>query len=158
MVQQGTHGEAIDPLDYLPGYERTPPMSMWSDNGLTDKVVSILSAVHLNNPEGHHFGRPFMSAYQIAIAMERDYPDTVAAIGKPIGGRGTGQHNSLSQYLSNELSKLIRDQGSAYPVEGAFFSNEHARGITFIRSTGDELISSLTGTDFDMALYRSRPT
>jgi hypothetical protein len=130
-------------------------MSLWSQHDLTDKVVQILTDVHCNN-EVHHFGRPYVSAYQIAIEMQRRFPDTVAAIDKPIGGAGTGQHNSLAQYLSNELSKQIRAQGVDHPVEGAFFSNENARSITFTGADGNVSTSSLVGTDFDMALYRIR--
>lgn len=130
-------------------------MSLWSEHDLTDKVVEILAGVHCNN-EVHHFGRPYISSYQIAIEMERQFPDTVAAIGKPIGGAGTGQHNSLAQYLSNELSKQIKAQGVEHPVEGAFFSNENAAAVTFTGADGAVITSSLVGTDFDMALYRLR--
>jgi hypothetical protein len=130
-------------------------MSIWSEHDLTDKVVTILTDVHCNN-DVHHFGRPYVSAYQIAIEMERRFPETVAAIGKPVGGAGTGQHNSLAQYLSNELSKLIKRLEVDYPIEGAFFSNENVSAITFTDAEGGIVTSSLVGTDFDMALYRLR--
>ncbi|MBK5221392.1 MAG: hypothetical protein JJE52_00640 [Acidimicrobiia bacterium] len=130
-------------------------MSMWSEHDLTEKVIQILTDVHCNN-DVHHFGRPYVSAYQIAIEMQRRFPGTVSAIGKPIGGAGTGQHNSLAQYLSNELSKQIERLDDEYPVEGAFFSNEHASAITFTGAEGAVVTSSLVGTDFDMALYRLR--
>lgn len=78
-------------------------MSLWSEHDLTDKVVQILTDVHCSNAV-HHFGRPCISAYQIAIEMRRRFPETVTAIGKPVGGTGVGQHNSLAQYLSNELA------------------------------------------------------
>ena len=45
-------------------------MSIWAQHDLTDKVVQILTDVHCNT-EVHHFGRPFISAYQIAIEMQR---------------------------------------------------------------------------------------
>lgn len=82
-----------------------------------------------------HFGRPYISAYQLAIEMKRRYPETVAAIGKPVGGAGIGQHNSLAQYLSNELSKQIK-QGDEHRVEGAFFSNENATSVAFSGADG----------------------
>lgn len=130
-------------------------MSQWAQHDLTDKVVQILTDVHCIN-EVHHFGRPYISSYQIAIAMQGRFPDTVAEIGKPIGGAGTGQHDSLAQYLSNELSKRIKTQGDSHPVEGAFFSNENAAAVTFFGADGAIITSSLVGTDFDMALYRLR--
>lgn len=130
-------------------------MSIWSEHNLTDKVIEILTDVHCNN-DVHHFGPPYISAYQIAIEMQRRFPETVTAIGKPIGGAGTGQHNSLAQYLSNELSKIIKRLELDYPVEGAFFSNENASAISFAGADGAVVTSSLVGTDFDMALYRLR--
>ncbi|MDP9401793.1 MAG: hypothetical protein M3P85_00340 [Actinomycetota bacterium] len=130
-------------------------MSHWAEHELGGKVVEILGAVHCNN-DVHHFGRPFVSAYQLAIELQLRHPDTVTAIGKPIGGAGVGQHNSLAQYLSNELSKQIKAQGDAHPVEGAFFSNEKVRDIGFKGPDNTTVTSSLTGTDFDMALFRLR--
>lgn len=130
-------------------------MSLWTEHDLTDKVTQILTDVHCNN-EVHHFGRPYISSYQIAIEMQRRFPETVAGIGKPVGGVDIGQHNSLAQYLSNELSKQIKGQADAHPVEGAFFSNENASAITFTSADGAVITSSLVGTDFDMALYRLR--
>lgn len=132
-------------------------MSLWSQHDLANKVVQILTDVHCNNVV-HHFGRPYVSAYQIAIEMQRRFPETVAAIGKPIGGARTGQHSSLAQYLSNELSKQIKATGAGHEVEGAFFSNENVSEITFSGVDGAPVTSSLVGTDFDMALYRVRPS
>lgn len=130
-------------------------MSLWSDHHLTDKVVEILTDVHCNN-DVHHFGRPYISAYQIAIEMQHRFPDTVTAIGKPVGGADAGQRDSLTQYLSNQLSRQISARGAEHPVEGAFLSNENAARITFIDNSGAELTSSLVGTSFDMSIYRLR--
>lgn len=130
-------------------------MSKWELNQLTDKVVEVLASVHCNN-EVHHFGRPFVSSYQVAIELQRRYPETVNSIGKPVGGAGVGQQDSLAQYLSKELSRQIKAQGNEHPVEGAFLSNENARSITFRGVEGAVVESSLVGTGFDMSLYRLR--
>jgi hypothetical protein len=130
-------------------------VSTWAEYDLTNKIVDILETVHCSN-DIHHFGRPFVSAYQIAIEMQRRYPDTVDAIGKPVGGAGTGQHDSLAQYLSNELSKQIKSRPADHQVEGAFFSNENASSVVFRGVDGAAITSSLVGAGYDMALYRIR--
>lgn len=130
-------------------------MSIWGDHDLSSKVREVLESVPLHD-EPHHFGTPYMSAYQIAIELSRRYPTTVDAIGKPIGGAGIGQHNSLAQYLGNELSKQIRQQGGRHFAEGVFLSNLHVQRVTFDGIDGREISSSLVGTGFDMALFRRR--
>lgn len=58
-------------------------MSLWSEHELTSKILSILSDASTE----HHFGRPYLTAYQLAIGLQRRYPDTTAAIGKPVAGQ-----------------------------------------------------------------------
>jgi len=115
-------------------------MSTWAELDLTQTVVGILGDVHLNNAEGHHFGPPFVTAYHQAIELEVRHPDKVAQIGKPIGGVGSGEQ-SIAQYLSGQLSRLIRDDAD-FPIEGAFLSNEHMVDMVYRRSGGTELHSS----------------
>jgi len=138
------------------GYSKA--MSIWDKHDLENKIVAILEQVKPTEPgaKSHHFGKPFLSAYQIAIAMQRAHPETVAAIGKPIGGSGTGQQDSLAQYLSHQLSQRIKRMGGDYPIEGAFFANADALEIAFRGVDGSPLSSSLVGTGFHMALYRIR--
>jgi hypothetical protein len=130
-------------------------MSVWEQHDLTTRIVEILGAAHLNTDE-HHFGRPYVTSYQIAIELARRYPQTVAAIGKPIGGTGVGQHNSFAQYLGGELSGQIRREEDRHPVEGAFLSNERVSEIRYTTADGQAIVSSLTGTPFDLALFRLR--
>ncbi len=122
---------------------------------LTSKVVEVLQGVHRNNDE-HHFGRPYITAYQLAIELQRIHPETAETIGKPFGGSGVGQHNSLVQDLANELSRRIKAQGASFSVEGAFLSTENARAMTFTAANGDAVTSSLVGTGFDLSLFRLR--
>jgi hypothetical protein len=105
-------------------------VSKWDQNDLTAKVVEVLQGVRRNNDQ-HHFGRPYITAYQLAFELQRVYPETVEAIGKPLGGSGVGQHDSVAQYLANELSRRIKTQGLECPVEGAFLSNQNVRSMTF---------------------------
>lgn len=130
-------------------------MTLWARHDIEDKIREILTAVPTIN-DVHHFGRPYISAYQLAIEFERRFGDAFTAIGKPLGGRGTGQHDSLAQYLALELSKKIRDNPS-YFVQGAFLSNIDAREIVYADMRGHDVHSSLVGTDFDLSLFRLRP-
>jgi hypothetical protein len=50
--------------------------------------------------------------------------------------------------------KRAGESGQDYPVEGAFLSNEHVTGLSYKDTTGHEFTSSLTGTGYDLALFR----
>jgi len=132
-------------------------MSVWEEQAVEAAVLEALHAVHLNNPGGHHFGRPYVTAYQLAIAIQAAHPEIAAALGGvAVGGRGTGAQSSLAQYLARELSSRIKRDGGNYPVEGAFVSNEHLTSLTYRDTAGQVVASSLTGTGFDLSLFRSR--
>ena len=125
-------------------------MSLWLDHEIGDKVVAILTDVQYQKPE-HHFGRPFLTAYQLAIEFAQRYPEATTAIGYPVGGRGTGQRASLAQYLARELSAAIKS--TSVNIEGGFLSNQHLLELT-LNNNGERLESSLTGTQYDVSLFR----
>ena len=129
-------------------------MSIWSDHDVEAKVIDVLEHVHLVN-DYHHFGRPYISAYQLAIALDARYPEVAQALGVRIGGAGTGERDSLSQYLARELSRRIKGDPS-YPVQGAFISNEAVHELSYDTARGERVTSSLTGTRFDLSLFRLR--
>ena len=126
-------------------------MSHWNDHQIEERITQILSEV----PDAygsHHFGHAYLTVYQLAIEFARRFPEAAAAIGFPLGGRGTGQHSSLAQYLARELSRQIRI-GEITRIEGGFLSNQHLRDINFLN--GQEVIySSLTGTNNTLSMYR----
>lgn len=128
-------------------------MSNWQTHQLAEKITAILSEVP-DAAQGHHLGRPFLTPYQIAIALAHRYPDVVASLGYPIGGSGTGQHNSLAQYIAQRLSAEIK-AGRLPNVEGGFLSNQYLDDITFDHK-GEIIRSSLTNTQFTLSLYRLR--
>lgn len=134
-------------------------MSKWDQHGMDDKIQAILESVQtpLLGEGPHHFGRPFTSAYQIAIAMQRSHPETVEEIDKPIGGRGAGQEDTLAQYIAVQLSQRIKSAGPGHAIEGAFLSNADAVDVTFRRPDGSTLTSSLTSSGHHMAVFRTRP-
>ncbi len=128
-------------------------MSHWRDLEIARKIREILADVHYTNPQ-HHFGRPFLTAYQLALEFARRHPDDVAIIGQPIGGEGVGQQSSLAQYLARQLSTEIQGAGSS-DIEGGFLSNQHLALIEFVE--GDQhVVSSLTNTQYDLSMFRLR--
>lgn len=130
-------------------------MSIWSDHDVEAKIVEVLTGLPTIN-DAHHFGRPFMSAYQLAIELHRLHPDVAEALDQPVGGAGVGQRNSLAQYLARQLSGRIRDDPH-YMVEGAFISNRDVMELRYQATDGTPMRSSLTGSGFDLSLFRLRP-
>lgn len=126
-------------------------MSIWATLDLTGKVVDVLSDVSYD----HHFGRPFVTAYQLAIELQHRDPDVVEAIGESLGGVETGQRSSLSQYVARELSRRIKADPD-FPVEGAFLWSEHVDMFSFVASDGARVTSSLTGSGFPLSMFRLR--
>ena len=128
-------------------------MSHWRQLDIARKITEILRDVQYIVPD-HHFGRPFLTAYQLAVEFTRRHPEDTSAIGQPIGGAGVGQRSSLAQYLARRLSSEIRD-GTANHIEGGFISNQHLVKISF-RDGTRVFDSSLTETQFDLSLFRLR--
>ncbi len=125
--------------------------SLWEQHDIENVVIQILTDV---NDEGHHFGRPFLTAYQLAMEFDRRHNNIVTQLGKQVGGAGTGERTSLAQYLALELSRQIRDDPD-YPIEGAFISNQNVRELSYNR--GNEIItSSVTGSRYSLSMFRLR--
>ena len=125
-------------------------MSQWDNLGIQACVEAILSAV----PElDHHFGgRPFMTAYQIAIEFARDCHDQFEQLRKEVGGKDTGVRDSVSQYLANELSRKIQ-AGQISNIEGAFLSNRHINKLSFHNAPRD-VESSISGNRASISMFR----
>ena len=126
-------------------------MSHWADHDIHAKLTAILGSIPSYD---HHFGRPLLTAYQLAIEFADRHHAETADLGYPIGGAGTGQQNSLSQYLARELSQRIK-AGTILNIEGLFLSNLHLNDVRFDTDAG-VISSSLTQTAFTLSLYRLR--
>jgi hypothetical protein len=127
--------------------------SFWQEHAIEDKVIGILRDAP-EDREGHHFGRPFLTAYQIAIEFAQRHPDIIAKQEWPLGGVGAGERNSWAQYLARWLSQYVKDHPGG-PVEGGLLSDQHLRYISFVHSDED-IRSSLTGTGFGLSMFRLR--
>lgn len=131
-------------------------MSVWEQQSVEAAVLTALASVHINNAGGHHFGAPYMTAYQLAIKVDAAQPQIALALNYTVGGAGTGSSNSLAQYLARELSRRIKADPDHYPVEGAFVTNEHVTAVQYRDAAGNAITSSLTGIGSDLSLFRTR--
>ncbi|MCX2951027.1 hypothetical protein [Lentzea sp. NEAU-D7] len=121
-------------------------MTKWDEHGLLDKVSDALRQA----------SPLYLSAYQLAIKLERAHPGLAERLGKPLGGAGVGVHNSLTEYLAAQLAGRIDREGAAFPVERAHLSSEGVREIRFTGPGGTDLVSSLTGSGYHLSLFRWR--
>lgn len=125
--------------------------SKWQQYDIEEKVISILN--DLPEDTDHHFERPYLTAYQIAIEFAHRHPEVVTALGHPVGGEGIGVHYSLASYLAKQLSDRSRD--GRIHVQGGFLSNKHLHAITF-NHNNDYITSSLTGSSYALSMFRLR--
>ena len=124
--------------------------SVWEENELERKVVEVLSGVTCDS--SHHFGRPFLTAYQLAILVKDRFPDTFSLLGYPLGGRGAGVRYSFTSYLARQLSQKIKDRAITN-IEGRFLSNVQLLDIEF-NDDGESVVSSLTDSQDDLSMFR----
>ena len=92
---------------------------------------------------GHHLGRPFMSAYQIAIRFAEKHPDHGLVRTLRPGGEGTGTNQSLAQRIARFLSQAIQD-GTAGDIEGGFISHACVDDFSFRHGDDRIRVSTLT--------------
>ena len=125
-------------------------MSIWQDHSVETHIREILASV----PEsGHHFGRPFLSAYQIAIAFDQRYPHAAGLIAKPVGGKHTGRHDSLAKYFANQLSRRIRN-GELRGIEDRYLNGRFLESLRY--DNGGETVASSLGLS-NMSIFRLAP-
>jgi hypothetical protein len=128
-------------------------MTQWDELRFEERLRTILTETR-PYVEGHHFGNPFLTSYQLAIEFQRRYPDDVARMNLTIGGAGTGRHVSLAQYIARELSRRIRT-GQLTDIQGAFLADRHLSELSFLR--GEDQVSSSGIGNWDAAMFRHAP-
>lgn len=124
-------------------------MSKWDQLNMDAKIVQILD-VQSHDPN-HHFGRPFLTPYQIAIKFHRLFPKEFREIGKPIGGKGTGQQDSLAQYIALELSRRIKSRAITN-IEGSFLHLSNLYSLKY--EVNGQLIESSLEQPYDLSIFR----
>ena len=122
-------------------------MSIWQNHAIEARIREILASVP---DEGHHFGRPFLSAYQIAIAFDQRFRREANLIAKPVGGKDTGRHDSLAKYFANQLSRRIR-HGTLPSIEGRFLNGLFLGSLEY--KNGSETVASSLG-EANLSIFR----
>lgn len=129
--------------------------SLWSELSVLEAVQAVLHDVAVGTPDTH-YGPPFTTAYQLAIKLDQAHPQVRERLGVDTGGEGIGSRTSLTQYLAHELSAGIKRHGDTYPVEGAFLSSEYVASLTFVGPDSIVRTSSVTGSGYDLSMFRIR--
>lgn len=128
-------------------------MSLWDELKIGKKIIQILEEVKMGD-HAHHLGRPFLTAYQIAIKFAEKYPEDVNRLNLPVGGAGTGQHRNLAQYIARELSQQIKKDGQIMSIDGGFLSNDGIEELKFKFNNDETIQSSLKGNESALSLFR----
>lgn len=123
-------------------------MSIWDEYSIEPRIRQILDET--SRKQDHHFGRPFLTAYQIAIAFEKAHPKDAKRIGKPVDGKGTGQKDSLAQYLAWQLSRRIKS-GELADIEGRFLHRQHLRSLEYDSEEG--IVESSLRQSSDLSMF-----
>ena len=126
------------------------PTSIWQDHSIEARIRDILESVP---DEGHHFGRPFLSAYQIAIAFDQRFRRDANLIAKPVGGKDTGRHDSLAEYFANQLSRRIGHR-TLPGIEGRFLNGRFLGSLEY--DNGGESVASSLG-EANLSIFRLAP-
>ena len=124
-------------------------MSIWDEFSIGSRIRQILDVT--SRDKGHHFGRPFLTAYQIAIAFAKAHPRDAKRIGKPIGGKDTGRKDSLAQYFAWQLSRRIKS-GELADIQGQFLHRQHLRTLEY--EFDDGIVESSLGQASDLSMFR----
>ena len=132
-------------------------MSTWQNEQVETAVLRALAAVPMVRDEAsqnHHFGRPYLSAYQLALVLREREPELVNRLGKPMGGADSGEEYSLPGYLAGQLSRWIKRADATCPIEGAFLARGDVVAISFRDGTAP--LAATFQDAYSLSLFRLR--
>lgn len=115
-------------------------------------LIQILEACPEYEP-GHPLGRPFMSAYQIAIRFAETHQDHPLVENLSVGGEGTGEHQSLAQRIARFLSEAAQAPDSV--IQGGFISHQDIKEFSFDNNNKEVRVSGLNGPAH--SIFRVKP-
>ena len=110
-------------------------MAPWWNSTVENNIREILRGVRYGPNPRHHLGRPFLTAYQLAIEYDRRFPELGRQLGLTTGGKGSGWPSSLPQQLARELSQRIKS-GEIQDIEGGFLSTCNVNDLSFRSPSG----------------------
>lgn len=90
-----------------------------------------LREVHRQSRKADHdFDPPYLTAYQLAIALVERDKDFCNKLAMPLGGKDSGEGETLPRYLARELSRRIGTK-EIEDIEGAFLSVKSIKHLAF---------------------------
>jgi hypothetical protein len=125
-------------------------MSIWDQHNIEDKIRAILAAVPVN-PKHSRAGRQFLTTYQIVLEFDRLHHNVVTLLGKPLGGKGTGQ-DALTIYFAGELAKRIADN-RIMDIEIQFLAPQYINTIDF-KINGSPMVATPHEANFTETFFR----
>lgn len=123
-------------------------MAYWWNSTVENNIRTILGSLYYRRNPNHHLGRPFLTAYQLAIEYHCRFGNLPGQPSLPIGGRGVQVHRSMAQQLARKLSQRIHS-GELRDIEGGFLSELHRNDISFNSPYG--LVNSSVA---DISIFR----
>ena len=79
-----------------------------------------------------HMERCYISAYQLAVLLNKNYRPLLDSLGYPknIGGKGLGKHDSLAKRIARDLSVETKNN-LQFDIEIAFFCTNELEQFSF---------------------------
>jgi plasmid maintenance system antidote protein VapI len=127
-------------------------MSQWEKFEVENKVTEILGS-QTRNAKHPTAGRPFLTAYQLAIEFKRLFPAAFKELAIALGGEGQGPY-ALTTYLAGELAKRIK-KDELPNIELAFLGKPHIATLNF-DDAGTIVESTTHKGGWDTSLFRLR--
>jgi hypothetical protein len=118
---------------------------------MDERVEGILREVRQVD-ESHLFGRPFMTAYQLAIKLQQRHREAADALHRDVGGRGPALIPAWPRPWRGSCHVESGTWGGSYPVEGAFLSNDGITALSYGNPEGGQVESSLTAAQGPVAV------
>lgn len=126
-----------------------PAASQWDEHNLTDLVRQILRSADLDAK--YSTGRAFLTTYQIAIELQRRFPQVVANLNVAMGGSGQGSY-ALTTYLARWLPDRITNRGVT-DIELRFLAPKHLKTLEF-DDDGTVVVATTHQAGFGSTMFR----
>ncbi len=127
-------------------------MNSWVEHDLVAKILTILGDVRVAG--GDHQGRPFLTAFQIATALYKRYPDVVEALDFPAGERGSNRAHSVVQCVAQNIAREMK-AGNLDEIEAMSLPSEHLSKV----AVGGQVVAAQSwpiAAPSTLSLYRLR--
>lgn len=112
----------------------------WFENGMEGKIRDVLRDIKESPKEkDHKFDPPFVTAYQLAIALVERDEELCSKLVMSFGGKDCGEAETLPRYIANQLSRRIHS-GEITDIEGAYLSIKSIKHLEFTQ----DVVSSAT--------------